>query len=329
LSTADAAGRRREVTVDRTARTVAVAVALLVVLTGMGQAKTLTAHSEHSVAAKAGGRVSVDVSFHEVEVKVAPVAAVAFVVDLEVTASASRAQELLDELAPQIVERGSTIAFRSAKAEGWSFSLFGGEEMKGRVRVTMPPGMGLVLDTASGDCVVDGDLGDAALRVDVASGEVTVRGAASEILVDSASGDVELVLAREVPSVLVDTASGNVVIRGAVRELRADTASGDVTASGLVGSASFDTASGEVTARWAAVPVGARAVADTASGGVRLSLPAVAVVAGRLSTASGDIASAFPGQAEDHDRQFRLAGGAGAVDVRVDTASGDIELLKE
>ncbi len=312
-----------------TVRTAAVAVALLALSAGLAFAKTLTAHTEHSFAAKAGGKVSVDVSFHEVEVKVAPVAEVTFVTDLEVTASAGRAQELLDELAPQIVERGSTIAFRSAKKEGWSFNLFGGEETKGRVRVTMPPGMGLVLDTASGDCVVDGDLGDAELRADVASGEVTVRGAAAEILVDSASGDVELVLSREVRSVNVDTASGNVVVRGAVRELRADTASGDVVASGLVGSASFDTASGDVTARWATIPTGARVVADTASGGVRFSLPAAAVVVGMLSTASGDITSSFPGQSQDHDRVFRLAGGAGAVDVRVDTASGDIELITE
>jgi DUF4097 and DUF4098 domain-containing protein YvlB len=186
--------------------------------------------------------------------------------------------------------------------------------------------MNLSVDTASGDCEVAGDLGDSKMVLDTASGDVTVTGAGDEVVADTASGDVQLDLARTARVVNVDTASGEVWLRGGADDLRVDTASGGVSATGLTGAARLDTASGDVKVQWTTIPADVRVVADTASGDVRFAFPRGTVIDGLVTTASGDIESDFAGESRDRGRMFRFAGGAGAVNITVDTASGDVEV---
>jgi hypothetical protein len=123
-------------------------MALMILVAPAALAKTLDSHTERTFRAIPGGTVSVDVSFHDVKVDVEPGDEVKITVDIEVQASASKAQDLIDELEPRFNERDSTISVRSARKGGFSFSLFGSTRMEGQVVVRMPPGMNLSVDTA-------------------------------------------------------------------------------------------------------------------------------------------------------------------------------------
>ena len=298
------------------------AAVLAVALAAGAFAETKKAHFEHTFKASEGTKVMVDVSFHDVTVTVAPGDVVTAVVDLEVNASEAKAKRLLEQYEPKF----TVMKIRSARKSTWSLFNGGRHRIKGRVQVTMPPGKNLVLDTASGDCAVEGDLGDGKLSADVASGDVEVKGAARTIDVDSASGDAMLVITRPVEKVSADTASGDVEIMGPVAHLLADTASGDVVATGLTGTAFVDTASGDATLSWASISPSAKIDVDTASGDVKLALPAATSLSGKVDTASGGIRSDFPGTKSDRGRTLRLRAEGPAVHVTVDTASGAVQL---
>lgn len=307
----------------QTLRTVLLAAAVAAAAT----AGATTKHYEHTFRAAEGNTVKVDVSFHDVTVTVAPGDEIRVAVDLETRASGERAARLLKKYEPTFKVENNTMLIRSVGHRHWTLFSFGSDNVHGKVAVTMPPGKNLILDTASGDCTVDGNLGDAKLSADVASGDVEVHGGARAISVDSASGDVTLELEGTVEQVSADTASGDVHVTGAVNELKADTASGDVTATGLTGPASADTASGDVSFEWTSIAAKSRIAVDTASGDARLVLPAGTEVAGKVTTSSGSIHSDFPGDRSDRGRKLNLSSSAdGAVRVTIDTASGDVQL---
>jgi DUF4097 and DUF4098 domain-containing protein YvlB len=286
-----------------------------------------TKHYEHVFRAADGSAVKVDVSFHDVTVTVSPGDEVRVAVDLETKATGERAKQIFKRYEPAFKVEHDTMLIRSVGQRHWTLFSFGSRNVRGKVVVTMPPGKNLILDTASGDCTLNGNLGDAKLSADVASGDVEVHGGAREISIDSASGDVTLELEGVIEIVSADTASGDVHVTGAVNQLKADTASGDVTASGLTGAASADTASGDVSLEWASIAAGSKVVVDTASGDARFVLPAGTEVAGKVTTSSGSIHSDFAGDKSDRGRTLHLSSSAaGAVRVRIDTASGDVQL---
>ena len=141
---------------------------LAVALAAGAFAETKKAHFEHTFKASEGTKVMVDVSFHDVTVTVAPGDVVTAVVDLEVNASEAKAKRLLEQYEPKFTVANGVMKIRSARKSTWSLFNGGRHRIKGRVQVTMPPGKNLVLDTASGDCAVEGDLGDGKLSADVA-----------------------------------------------------------------------------------------------------------------------------------------------------------------
>jgi hypothetical protein len=62
---------------------------------------------------------------------------------------------------------------------------------------------------------------------------------------------------------------------------------------------------------------------------VRLTFPRGTVLAGSADTGSGTIRTDFPGNLNDDRDHLVLAGGPGAVQVRVDTSSGSVRLTAE
>jgi DUF4097 and DUF4098 domain-containing protein YvlB len=303
--------------------------ALLVVaaVAAAATAGAATKHYEHVFRATDGSTVKVDVSFHDVTVTVVPGDEVRVSVDLETKATGDSAERLFKRYEPTFTVEHDTLLIRSVTHRHWTLFSFGSSGVHGKVVVAMPPGKNLSLDTASGDCKVEGNLGDAKLSADVASGDVEVHGRARTINIDSASGDVTLELEGAVDVVSADTASGDVHVTGSVKDLKADTASGDVTATGLTGPANVDTASGDVSLEWTSIGTGTKVLVDTASGDARLVLPAGTEVAGKVTTSSGAIRSDFPGEKSGRGKTLRLSSGAAeAVHVRIDTASGDVQL---
>jgi hypothetical protein len=305
-----------------------VAFTAVIVLAQGAYAKTETSHVERSFAAKPGGTVTVDVSFHQVEVTARPGDTVDVTVDLQVSASASKAQRLLKEWAPVFEERGKDIRIRSRrKGRGGLFD-WGSTRTKGRVEVAMPPGMHLVVDASSGSCRLNGDFGDVKVVCDVSSGSVKVEGAMRELIADASSGSVNALLTRPVESVDVDTSSGSVSLEGPVTSTRVNTSSGSIEVAGLVGEASLDASSGSITASWDRIDPGTRVNADTSSGGVRLHFPPGTVLSGTASTSSGGIRSDFEGERSRRGDEMRFRGGEGAVRLSVSTSSGGVRILQ-
>ena len=193
--------------------------------------------------------------------------------------------------------------------------------------VAMPPGMNLLVDSSSGSTQVTGDFGAADLQFDCSSGSVTIDGGADEVGVDSSSGSVKVTASRPVRKVKADVSSGSVTVSGSVAELEIDSSSGSITVEGLTGSAKLSSSSGGISARWVSLPPpGTTIQADASSGSVHLTFPRGAVLAGVVDTSSGGIRSDFPGSFNDEHDHLVLAGGAGSVQVKVDSSSGSVTL---
>jgi DUF4097 and DUF4098 domain-containing protein YvlB len=301
----------------------AIAVVTLVVPVVTCAATGTSSHVAKSFPARPGAAVVVDVSFHEVEVTARPGDTVDFQVDLE-----SGSPRLLEAYAPVFEDTAKGIVVRStAKETSWLAS----EHIAGRVRVSMPPGMDLLVDGSSGNVTVTGDLGDVKARLDLSSGCVSVRGGLAELEVDASSGSLRAELSRPLRRLAVDLSSGSATVTGGpIASVRADTSSGSVDLAGLAGDALLDTSSGSITARWVTAPAAGTAVsADSSSGGVRLSFPRGTVLAGAVATGSGGISSDFPGTLNRDRDRLDLAGGPGAVKVTVDTSSGSVHLVAD
>ncbi len=283
-------------------------------------------HWDHSFPARPGMTVTIDASFHEVDVTARPGTTVDVVVDVEVEASAGRAERLLDELTPVFRSDGDDIVIRSTRSRGFHLDL-GSSSTRGRIAVALPPGLDLVCDTSSGSCSVHGDLGDATVSCDTSSGEVRVDGAMGALTADTSSGGVHVSVNRPLEEFRADTSSGEVRLGGGAVEATADTSSGSVDLRDMLGNVSVDTSSGEVEVRWVSIPADARIRVDTSSGGVSLVLPAGTGLRGVVDTSSGRIRSDFGGSISERGHHLQLEGGPGAVGLYVDTTSGGVELV--
>ncbi len=299
-------------------RMVSGAVGLALVLVAVGAMAGTTAHFERSVAAGNIRVVQVDLSFHDLRVKVAPGDTIRVTVDLK-----AKNDELLEEARPVIEADGKVLRITARRSHHFKWR---SGRVSGKVFIVMPPGRDLDVDTASGSCRVEGDLGSGDFDVDTASGDVTVDGGFAEGEIDAASGEVRLKLHRPVRGLEVQTASGDVTVDGEIAQFEAETSSGDVRVSGLMGTAEVDTASGDVTLRWGGTPSGATADIETASGDVGITLPEGATVAGMVTTSSGNIISDFPGAMKGRGRILELMADNPALRLEVSTSSGDVSI---
>jgi DUF4097 and DUF4098 domain-containing protein YvlB len=196
------------------------------------------------------------------------------------------------------------------------------------VVVEMPPGLDLEVDSSSGTTEITGDFGQAEIRCDASSGSIRIDGAAREISADVSSGSVILELSRAADRISADASSGSIKITGGAHELDADTSSGNIRALGLLGDATLEASSGSVTAEWESVAPGSRIIADTSSGGVRLTFPEGTLLKGSVETSSGGIHTDFPGLWKDkRGHHLVLDGGPGATHITVGTSSGGVKLF--
>ena len=280
-------------------------------------------YREHSFDATPGQTVSIDVSFHRVEVQIEPGSTVHAVVRIWSSSSSSRAERAVRELEPVFDERGSTLSIRSTRRGGWSW--WNGT-IKGSVTVTMPPGLDLEVDSSSGSIDIDGDLGDGEIRCDASSGSVTVRGATRSLHADTSSGSIKAYVDRPLENFSADASSGSVRLEGGAHTTSVDTSSGSITLDGLRGDAMLDASSGSITAHWDSIPPSATIRAGASSGSVTITLPPGTDVTGKASTSSGGIRSDFPGSIGKKSATFH--GGSSAVDVRISTSSGSVKVLE-
>ena len=166
----------------------------------------------------------------------------------------------------------------------------------------------LDVDTGSGSITVQGVTGP--LRVDTGSGRVAVSDVRGDFIeIDTGSGGVTGV-SLDARTLTVDTGSGSIELeRVSSREILLDTGSGSIDIELLsdIDQLDADTGSGSITVR-APDDLGATVDIETGSGGIDLDFP-VEVRSVRRDELRGTI-------------------GDGRGEIRIDTGSGTIRLLR-
>ncbi len=148
--------------------------------------------------------------------------------------------------------------------------------------------------------------------------------------ISTASGDIEVTGVRG--TVSVSTASGDVLVKDVNGRINASTASGEMRVKDVVGAVSAQSASGNVEVEIAQLSGTEDMKFSSASGDVRVRLPANLDADISMSTATGDIETDFPIEIKEQrygpgsQAQARL--GSGSRTIRISTASGDVSLMK-
>lgn len=196
---------------------------------------------------------------------------------------------------------------------------------RARLNLVVPPYVQLDLSSASGNVQLDGELAKARpLRLRSSSGDVEFVGYAPEVETRTTSGDIRLRFSKPVDSLFARTSSGDVEVVGGARLVRADSSSGEVRMTGLLGPVGVATTSGDVALSFDALPEGSEVRVTTTSGKVRLTLPPGSKPGGEVSSVSGEIRSAYPGETPGKGGKLLLSGNG--PKLLVSTTSGRIEL---
>jgi lia operon protein LiaG len=211
--------------------------------------------------------------------------------------------------------------------------------------VRLPQGVALDANVAVGTIEASGTAG--ALDLETSAGSISSTGNRGNVNAESASGEITIQNAQG--DLQLETASGGITITGATsKTINAEAASGSIRASNITADdVDLESASGSIRVLGARTP---RLKAETASGDVRVELngtlreveistasgSAEAVVpadfAGEveLETASGSVDIDFPITVARQRRNYvrGTIGSGGQARVSMETASGDVRLLR-
>jgi len=190
----------------------------------------------------------------------------------------------------------------------------------------------LDLESVSASIDVDG-VAPGDLSIDTVSGDVVVAGAPGHADVNSVSGDLQVTLNSS--DVKVETVSGELALRGRLDgEVHAESVSGelDIDSNGeRLRRLSTGTVSGSTTMR-VALADGGTIKSETVSGDIRLHVPRSLSAQVSGETFSGTLEA--PGAKIDKEEfgpgaSFEHRYGSGSGEIRLETFSGDAELILE
>ena len=220
-----------------------------------------------------------------------------------------------------------------------------GLEAWANLKVLVPAGKNLQVSLGVGDLSARGVTGD--LRLEAASAHITVSNTNGNLTVDNGSGGVEM---RDVKGdeISIDTGSGGVDFSGVTgKRCKIDTGSGGVTGAALnCDDVNIDVGSGSIRVDDATAPrvkldAGSGGIrlalrnsprdlhVDSGSGGVTISLPAIADAQVDIETGSGGIETDFPIEARRVERNhLRGTVGDGSGRIRISSGSGTVRLRK-
>ncbi len=199
-------------------------------------------------------------------------------------------------------------------------------QASGKIKITVPAGTSLTVNTASGDCIFRGRFG-LSIAVNTASGDVSFQGEVESFAANTASGKIGATFERPVIRVDANSASGDIWIDGPVASAGLHTVSGKVDLRGLDGGwFNISTVSGDLTATWATISAPVSLTVDSVSGDLRLFFPAVTKMKGQLKSRSGKISSDFPGEKAGQAKTLFLQDEGAVVQIQAATVSGSIGL---
>lgn len=188
------------------------------------------------------------------------------------------------------------------------------------LRLQVPAGVALELETVSADIRVSGTRGP--VRASSVSGDVRLDVAAPRVDVSTVSGDLRL----RAPSTRTTLASvsGDIAVRGPRGTLDAETVSGDLAIEGgPFRELKVESVSGDLMLG-VSLDEGATLAAETLSGEIDLRLPAATSAALSMKTFSGELSNGFGGDGSGDRRSADYRLGAGKGRIRLNSFSGDI-----
>lgn len=279
---------------------------------------TETYHTERSFPAVSGGTVQLDLAFHQIEVTVARTDKIR--ININMKAAGMNAKAALERYRPVFRYENGVISVHSRNNLP---SFFAWAQLSGKVQVELPEGINLDLHTASGDCIIRGDLGTAGVKCNLSSGRLDIDGAMNDLSVHIASGSVTMKAQRPVHSVDLDCSSGKIGLSGPLAWVKLHVSSGSVDLDGLTGTLISQISSGDLNAKWQSVTTDSRIDARSSSGTVRLSLPAETILCGDIQSVSGQIHSDFPGVTHQQNH-FSYEDQRIGVGIQVNVTSGDV-----
>lgn len=216
------------------------------------------------------------------------------------------------------------------ESKGW-FGTFSAGGQESALRVTVPAGVSLSVDSVAASVDVRGVAGRE-LSIATVSGVATVVTGAAELDFESVSGDAQIEASSD--EVDIEVVSGDIELRGALNgrvEMEAVSGRLSLHSTGAAKHVSAGVVSGDVSLR-TALQAGARLSAESLSGDVEVVLPANASAVVDISSFSGTIRSDKgtveteefgPGSSLD----VTLGDGAGRIDL--ESFSGDVRLRLE
>jgi len=203
----------------------------------------------------------------------------------------------------------------------------GRRDLSSTLKVSVPRGADVSVETVSASIEVDGVSGD--LELVSVSGSVEASGKPAEAELETVSGSIRFT--GEATAVSADSVSGSIHLRGVSERVEVSTVSGSVSVqAGAVGKADLESVSGSIEFE-GSLSEGARLDAECHSGNVTLKLSGDISARFDLSTFSGRIESDFGPEAKRTSRyapgkslQFTL--GDGDARVNIESFSGTIRI---
>jgi len=200
------------------------------------------------------------------------------------------------------------------------------------LQLQVPLQANLDIESVSANIDVDG-IAPRDFSVDTVSGNVTVAGAPVHADINSVSGDLRLTVNSG--DVQAESVSGDIALQGRLDgEVHAETVSGEIAIDSRgerLRRLSTGTVSGDVEVR-TVLADGGQIKSESVSGDIRLRLPKTLSAQVSGESFSGDLDA--PG-AKIHREEFGPGSsleqryGAGAGEIRMETFSGDAELILE
>lgn len=226
-----------------------------------------------------------------------------------------------------VEQHGDEIVVKAEQRHG--FFSFGSDLA---VTVTVPLDSGLVVKVGSADVTGTGRFG--AVHVKSGSGAVRIEDIAGDAVIQSGSGDVEI--GRASGGLRAKTGSGDVTVGHAAGSMMVASGSGRISVDSAAGDAAAKTGSGDVRIGAAShslaltsgsgdlhvVSLTRGAVkARTASGNVRVGVPAGVPVWTDISCVTGTVRSDLEGAGRPEEGQDH-------IEIRATTVNGDVVLTQ-
>ena len=298
---------------------------LLLLLAAALTASALTEEKIHETrAAKAGGKLIVDVDFGSINV--APGDGDKVVVDAyrKIEASSKEKEEEYFKAVPvSVTNEGDTVAVRAVRkheslgAQLWNLMRHTTTEARYTIRV--PASFSIDVDTAGGEISASGLTGT--VKADTSGGELSFSSIHGDLNAETSGGDITSTGCDGV--INLETSGGRIEVTDGRGKLQLETAGGAVTVKNFAGDAKIESSGGRIRL----ANISGKLHAETSGGAINAILPPTVTDDVRLETSAGAITVVAPPTAALTVDARTSAGGV-STDLPMSTMKADHDSLQ-